>query len=156
MGYEFMNRWIDNETVEQALVSGDLSSLIESGVQFCMSPDRAYCVLIRDHAAWYVEGEGWRDGNYPPEEDAVGRPALNFFKRQMGDEQGFWFKIFIPNSVTIGGLTSVNEQFCELAVGSYQCRIAYNSLDGLMWDIMTGNAEPEEEIEATFSKIWKP
>ncbi len=58
--------------MHNAQSAGDMTSLEESGVQYCMSPDYTYCIVIRDHAAWYIEGEGWRDGNYPPKDSEPG------------------------------------------------------------------------------------
>ena len=74
--------WIDDDTVTHALESGDDSNLVRSGVPFCISQDSTYCVLAREHEAWLVPAEGWRDANTPPATDAQGRLALNFYKRR--------------------------------------------------------------------------
>ncbi|WP_339727782.1 hypothetical protein [uncultured Gimesia sp.] len=149
-----MSLWIDNEVVNKAQKNGDFSAIIESGVQFCMSPDRKYCILVRDHSAWHVEGEGWRDSNDPPENEESGRQMLNFFKCQIDSEIGIWFKAFIPQDEAIRDIESVDDECCEVIIGSERHRIYYTKIDGLMWDLMTGNAVTEDEIKTTFSKIW--
>lgn len=151
-----MIRWIDDDSVKYAQATGDLSSLLASGVQFCMSPDRTYCVLIRDHGAWTVEGEGWLDANRPPEDAASGRAMMNFYKRQSGGDQGFWFKIFVPNAVKIHGIVGIDANSCEVATDSGQRRIAYDRLGHLMWEVLTGKPQPEKKIEASFAKLWTP
>lgn len=149
-----MSLWIDNEAVSKAQVSGNLSAIIKSGVQYCMSPNRKYCILVREHSAWHVEGEGWRDANNPPENEESGRQMLNFFKLQNNSEIGIWFKVFVPQSMIIREIKSVNGECCEVIIGSECHRLSYSRIEDLMWDVMTGNAEQEDEIETTFSKIW--
>ena len=146
--------WIDNQTVNNAQASGDTSLIAEAGAPFCMSGDRTYCILVRTHAAWYVDGEGWRNGNYPPEGDSIGRPMLNFFKRQVGDETGYWFKMFIPKAVVFSAIEDVDGHCCEAMIDSDLHRLTYTDLDRMKWDMITGRAEPEEEIEGKFAKMW--
>lgn len=121
-----------------------------------MSPDRHYCVLIRDHASLYIEGKGWRDSNYPPKINETGRAMLNFYKKISDEGPGFWFKVFIPNSVIISGLKDVDGKYCEITTGAEQWQIYYKKLKGLMWDVMTGHAQSEEDIENTFKIALTP
>ena len=79
---------------------------------------------------------------------------LNFYKSQSGDNEGFWFKIFVPNSVTIIGVSNVDNRRCMVLTNSGAFHLTYASLDKLMWEVMSGTGLSEEEIENTFSKIW--
>lgn len=150
-----MSRWISDEQVNRAQETGDFSALEANEIPFCMSPDRTYCILVRDHAAWQIEGEGWREGNYAPGQDGEGRCVINFFKCQRGDDTGFWYKTLVPTAVRIVGLRSVDSTCFEVATENASLKAAYSRLDGLMWDLMTGNAQTEDDIEAAFAGIWQ-
>ncbi len=79
---------------------------------------------------------------------------LNFFKRQVGEESGFWFKVFIPKAVTVGRITGVDKEFCAAMINSERRVLSYTRIDQLMWGCMTGNAESEQDIKAKFEQIW--
>lgn len=149
-----MAKWIENSVIENALKTKDFLILENAKVPFCLSGDKVYCLLIREHAAWYIAGKGWKDGNYPPDGKGSGRFILNFFKVVTKSKSGFWFKVFIPLSLPILKIEGVNENYCEATFGSKQHRLNYNKIDSLMWDVMTGNAETEEKIELIFAKVW--
>lgn len=146
--------WVDDDDVEAALKTGNEQPLKESGVRYCLSKDRRYCVLIRVHDAWYTEGDGWRDGNFPPRAGRKGRRALNFYKRQLGDDEGLWFKTLVPESVEIREMQASDEGHLDAVLGTSSRRLTFSRIDDLMWDVITGKGQEEHEIEAAFEMLW--
>ncbi|MEZ4222602.1 MAG: hypothetical protein R3B13_16800 [Polyangiaceae bacterium] len=88
--------WIDDDAVRHVMESGDDNDLVRSSVPFCLSLDNTYCVLVREHDAWLDPTDGWRDANATPPLGRHGRLVLNFYKKQLGEEPGLWFKTFVP------------------------------------------------------------
>jgi hypothetical protein len=142
-----MKDWIDNEVVENALKNKSKIDLEKSGVQFCVSDDFKYCILIRRHSAWEIKKEGWRDANEAPKQGETSRWVLNFYKKGSS-----WFKMFVPMKHNITKIESKGKKFRIITKGETISGI-FSSHDNLMWDVMTGNAEKETEIESKFFLI---
>ena len=147
--------WIEDQIVENALKAGDTHIVDEAIVKYCMSNDNTYCVVIREHSAWYVDGDGWNEGNFPPKKGEEGREMLNFYKKQVGDDNGFWFKVFIPSSVKIIELKTISNDKYVIKTDKDQYELNYNDIDGLMWDLMSGTGVEEDEIESNFKLLCR-
>ena len=74
-----MRTWISNDVVQNALRSKQVVELEKSGLIYSISDDFEYCLIIREHNAWQINGEGWRDSNEPPQNNLDARRVLNFF-----------------------------------------------------------------------------
>lgn len=141
-----MEDWIENELIEDALKSKSLINLEKSGLKFCISTDFNYCILARRHHAWETE-KGWREANEAPTDKKLSRWVLNFYKKDSS-----WFKIFAPLKYNIKKIEADGEKFkiiteTETIIGNFA------SHDALMWEVLTGNAEKEAEIEKKFMLI---
>lgn len=148
-----MTLWIEDDVVYDALGSGNDGSLLASGVPFCVSEDRRCCVLVREHSAWLVRGEGWRDANSPPGLGEQGRLVLNFYRAQQDECTGVWFKAFVPIREGLVELALAGESSCTIRGAVHELHLRFDGIDRLMWQLMTGHAQPEEEIERLYSLI---
>jgi len=146
--------WIENSEVENALKSQDFDVFNSRGILFCNSSDYKYCIFIRTHSAWKVSKTGWRDANSSPEEGELGRGMINFAKIQKDDEPGFWFKTFIPLSVEPNLLKCSGNNEYELHATNDIYRANFKDVPSLMWKLMTGSEQSEEDIKERFSVIW--
>lgn len=152
---EFGSRWVDDDAVWAALRTGDLAALEAAGVLYCMSSSGQHCIVLRQHAAWHLEGQGWRDGNYPADEDAKGRLVVNFFFQPIQGEPGGWFKAFVPASVHPVRLSRTAAGCCTLeSVDGIARTISFDRFEEVRWDLMTGNAQEEGDILSRFNEIW--
>lgn len=147
-----MNIWIENDEIIEALKTKSAQNLINKKAIFCISKDFEHCVLLRKHAAWEISGEGWRDGNYPSKQGGDSRWILNFFYHNHQRQNGFWFKMFVPLNKNIVSLKSENE-FFKIITDSMVLSLPYSSFEKLMWDVMSGEAEAEKEIEKKFNSL---
>jgi hypothetical protein len=148
-----MADWIDNESVFIALRSGDFSVLRASGYRYCLSQDQRSCVLVREHSAWLVPAEGWRDSNDAPKGE-IGRAVLNFFVTPANGSPGVWFKCFLPLSLEITSLEADTAGNYVLQTRDATYKASFSRIPSLMWKLMTGDAEKENDIEAKFQSIW--
>ena len=80
---------------------------------------------------------------------------LNFYKKQVGDDNGFWFKVFIPSSVKIIELKTISNDKYVIKTDKDQYELNYNDIDGLMWDLMSGTGVEEDEIESNFKLLCR-
>lgn len=149
-----MTRWITDEEVAAAQETGDFSALEKLAMPFAMSPDRIYCVLVREHAAWKVENGEWRSGNFPPDEGEPGRATLNFFKKPEDDEPRIWFKTLVPLGCRIERIDDDGAEALLVVSDSEKYRLSYRRIDGVAWELLTGFSQSEDEITAAFAKIW--
>ncbi|MDF1699926.1 MAG: hypothetical protein P1V36_02025 [Planctomycetota bacterium] len=151
-----MTRWIDDAAVRHAQETVDPGALLAAGVPHAMSPDGRYVVLVRDHAAWHIEGEGWRDSNSPPEAGAEGRPVLNFSELPVGDDAGLWFKTLLPASVAQLEFAAVDAEHCLLGTASGTHPLSYRRFGEVMLHVATGNAQSEADLERAFERVGDP
>lgn len=149
-----MSTWIDDDSIREAMGGDDLSALEESGMLYCITPDKLCCLFVREYDSWYIEGEGWRCGNYPPESNDSGRLKIVFLKRQSGKDIGFGFNAFIPKSINISNIELEDDDRFVVTIDSKKRYVSCNRALGLHIDLMTGNAQPEAEIENKFEMIW--
>ena len=150
-----MANWINNEQVFSALKSGDFILLSASGYRYCVSQDRRSCVLVREHSAWNVRGEGWRDSNIAPSQGETGREVLNFFVTPVNGSPGVWFKCFLPLDLDITALRADAEDNYILQAQGATYKAAFSRIPSLMWELMTGDAEKENDIKTKFRSIWQ-
>ncbi len=147
-----MQDWIEDKIVNQALKEESKKEIEKTGVKFCISNDFQYCILVRKHHAWEIEGEGWRDRNLPPELDDTWRWTLNFYHFEKATKNSWWFKMFVPLKYKIVKIEQVDDEYkiitdLEIIIGKF------SSYYILSRNVLTGNAETEEEIERKFLDI---
>lgn len=147
----YMNHWIDHQEIENALKKKSISELTKSGVVFCVSDNYEYCILLRKHSAWCVPSEGWRDANEPPSDNS-GRWVLNFYKLNSISKAYDWFKLFVPEKYPLTSINAMGD-FYHLVCDHRTVIGKFSAFDSLMWDLMTGNAETEIEIERKFELL---
>ena len=145
--------WLEFDTVAEAQQSSDTAPLVAAGILWCMSNDRTYCVRVREHSAWHVEGRGWYYANCSPNTPGSGRPRMNFFKLQRGEEIGFGFRAFVPRKVSLSSLGTIDDDRFEIVTDTGSFPLRFEDLEGLMWSVMTGTGEKEKQIEASFAAM---
>jgi hypothetical protein len=146
-----MNYWIENQEIENALRKKSINELLKVGVLFCLSDSYEYCVVLRRHSAWQVKSQSWRDANEPPSDNS-GRWVLNFYKFNPSAQACSWFKLFVPIEFTITSIHTVEDSYH--LVSNHKTVIGkFDAFDNLMWDILSGNAETEEEILRKFELL---
>lgn len=133
----------------QKLLSGDTTQLQEYVTESplrAINADLDFLVAVRDHYAWFIEGQGWRDANQPAAEGKISRQAVNYYTRTA------WCKLPVPVSVHIEAVTWDGDAFVfhtrqgEIRSAARQVRLAVQ-------DSMTGRAQSEEQIEHNFRKL---
>lgn len=152
-GQEKNINWIDNEEIFNSLRDKSNTLFNKLGNQVCVSENFEYCLLIRSHVAWNIENQGWRDSNNKPNEKDNCRLVLNFFKIDRNNGIESWFKIFLPLKHKDYKLITIEKNNYKIVLENNEIIGKFDSFDSLMWDLMTGNAEQENEIENKFNKI---
>lgn len=147
-----MSTWVTDDEVIEAMQSKSAELLIDRRIKFCMSDDFQYCVVLKEHAAWQVTDGGWRYGNYPPEENEGGRPVLSFLHSKQLTKAGFVFRAFVPQKHAVTLLENNMDSY-RIKTESEIFEGKYGFLEKLMWDVVLGWAEPEEEIEKKFNLL---
>ena len=147
-----MSTWISNEAVQNALKNKKILELENSGLIYSISDDFEYCLVIREHNAWQISGEGWLDSNELADDMVNARHVLNFFNYNPINKQESWFKIFVPISFEISKIEKNKNQY-YLITGSRTLVGHFSVHNKLMWSVMTGFAQQEEEIERKFLSI---
>lgn len=147
--------WIENEKVFEALEKKSKPFFNKLGNQICFSRNYDYCLLLRNQSAWFIDNQGWRDSNKKPEKNENGRLILNFYKMDKENGQKTWFKIFVPMKFIkdCEVETLDNGKYKITSSNGFELIGKYENFDSLIWDLMTGNAEMETEIENKFNKI---
>jgi len=144
--------WISNEQVEMALEQQKpLKITNEESVLICYSDEYNYCILERYHQAWETES-GWRDSNSPPDNEQNGRKVFNFYAYDREDEYSSWFKMFVPSNLTIERIISEGE-FYTIETSAGTIRSTFENIEEIMFDVISGDAETEEEIAKKFKLL---
>ena len=144
--------WIKNEVIFKYLKKRSKSELDVFANRICYSDDFAHCIFIRDHAAWEIENEGWRNENCPPKEKEKGRLLMNFFYYNRENGNTSWFKIFIPKIYTTVGVENFGPYY-KVILNDSEMIGAFTNHYLLMRTLMTGKAIKESIIEDKFKKI---
>ena len=147
-----MRTWISNDVVQNALRSKQVVELEKSGLIYSISDDFEYCLIIGEHNAWQINGEGWRDSNEPPQNNLDARRVLNFFNYNPSKKQESWFKIFIPFKYEISKIEKNKDQYF-LITASRTLVGHFSTHNQLMWSVVTGLSQQEQEIESKFLSI---
>jgi hypothetical protein len=147
-----MNEWVSNEEVVGSLKNKSIIDFKGRNFKYCISDDFEYAVVLRKHAAWEVTNKGWRDGNYPSENNQNSRWVINFFHHNHKTQAGLWFKMFVPLKFDVVAINKVADN-CEIIMTSETILVKFSSIESLMWDVMVGKAETEAEIERKFLLI---
>ena len=147
--------WVSHETVREIQNGADPIELDSANEIYCMSEDRKYFVLIRNHKAWFVPGNkgGWRDMNGEAGPNHTSRQILNFFSTPSEGNPGIWSKIFLPLSFQVISIKSLDNSYYEINSNTDKKKIKFPKFEELLWEFMTGNAESEEEIERKFALL---
>ena len=148
-----MDNWITNEEIIEALKNKDLKAI--SNLNFCVSGNFDTCLFVRQHEAWEIPNEGWRDNNSKPSPDSKTRDVLNFIQLSQDEIiDNTWFKVFIPEKLGEIQL-STDSNYFQIKHNQGIIKGEFSNVSSLMWDLMSGNAEPEKEIEEKFQLIGK-
>ena len=143
--------WLADEEVRSLLRSGDpaqLRAYAEGSPLRAVNDDGdVILVVVRDHRAWFIEGQGWHDANEPPRPGGAARQMLNCFTRDS------WAKLPVPASVRIRSVAWDGEAFVfDTSPGA-----AIRSTPRQVWlavqDSVTGRALSEERMEHNFRKL---
>lgn len=143
--------WIEKDIIFDKLKHKSKTFFDNLGDKVCISKDYNYCLLLQINDTWFIENEGWRDSNSKPKEDRKGRLILNFFC--IDDESENWFKIFTPLKFKNYRLKTIDENNYQILTDNGFINGGFKNFDSLMWDLMTGKAESEIEIENKFKLI---
>lgn len=133
----------------KSLLAGDPARLRAFAAE---SPLRAvngaldFLVVVRDHDAWFIEGQGWHDANAPVDPGGVGRQMVNYYDR------GSWSKLPVPASIRIESVAWDGERFVfGTSRGTVHCTPRQVWL--AVQDSMTGRGLSEAQIEHNFRKL---
>ncbi len=146
-----MNHWIDNLEIENALKKKSINELAKAGALFCVSDSYEYGVVLRKHSAWHIKSQGWRDAN-ESSSDNSGRWVLNFYKLNSLSNACDWFKLFVPEDFAITSIRTEGD-FYHLVSEHHTLTGKFDAFDRLIWDVITGHAETEEEIVRKFQLL---
>lgn len=144
---------IENDVIYEKLKQKSKDFFNEIGDNICISDDFEYCLFLQNNDSWYIENEGWRDSNCKPEKDEKARLVLNFFR--INGENKNWFKIFVPLRFKNYKLKTMDNNSYQILTETEPINGLFKNFDALMWDLMTGNAETESEIEEKYKLIGK-
>ncbi len=143
--------WIKKDTIFDKLKCKSKTFFDNLGDNACVSKDYDYCLLLQVNEAWFIKNEGWRDSNSKPKQDKKGRLILNFFSIENESEN--WFKIFTPLKFESYKLKTVDENSYQIITDDGVINGLFKNFESLMWDLMTGEAELEIEIENKFKLL---
>ena len=147
------NNWIDDDQVIEALKKKNFDQLKKLNIKHCVSTDYKTCMYIRFHSAWEIPNEGWRDSNSLPSDNETGRYLLNITQLEDSEYvESSWYKIFIPLNLKDIELSTDGEYYI-IKHQSGEIKGHFKNLSGLSLDFLTGNAEPEKEIEDKFKLL---
>lgn len=147
-----MSTWIKNEEITNLLKNNSSEGIKKFGTNICVSDDFEYCLLLRLHDAWEIDREGWRNSNSSPDANSKGRLVLNFYHYMKDRDGSSWFKIFVPIKYSNIALKSNGDTY-EIITDSETIIGKFDRHDRLMWDCITGHAEPESEIGMKFNLL---
>jgi hypothetical protein len=140
--------WLPNDEV-QSLLSGDpvrLRAFVDESPLRAVNGELDFLVVVRDHDAWFIEGEGWHDANAPVDSGGVGRQMVNYYDRDS------WSKLPVPAAVRIESVSWDGEAFVF-----HTTRGPIRSTQRQVWlavqDSITGRGLSEAEIEHNFRKL---
>ena len=154
MAQETNNKWIENEKVFEAMKNKSSTFFDELSNWISVSDDYNFSILIRNHKAWFIEDQGWRDANEITTNPKDGRLIINFFKLERDNGNTKWFKAFIPIKFTDNcTIQSLNNNRYKISSSNGKIIGSYEKFDSLMWDMISGKAEKEIEIENKFKLI---
>ncbi len=133
----------------QALMAGDpdrLRAYADESPLRAVNDSLDFLVVVRDHDAWFIDGQGWHDANSPVAPGGVGRQMVNYYDR------GSWSKLPVPASVRIESVIWEGEVFVFRTSGG-----PIRSTPQQVWlavqDSMTGRGLSEAEMEHNFRKL---
>jgi hypothetical protein len=102
-----------------------------------------------------VKGK-WHDANDAPEGDGGSRLMLNFFQASSQDQPGLWFKAFIPLDTPIDSLQARDADHYQMTSSGRRWTGQFSAIPRLMWDLMSGDGQSEQDIARRFALIWQP
>jgi hypothetical protein len=140
--------WLSYDEV-RSLLSGDsdrLRAYVDESPLRAVNGALDFLVVVRDHDAWYIDGQGWHDANAPVAPSGVGRQMINYYDRTS------WSKLPVPASDRIHSVCWDGEAFVFRA-----SRGPIRSTPRQVWlavqDSITGRALSEFQIEQNFRKL---
>ncbi len=140
--------WLSYDEM-QSLLHGDPERLREHATE---SPLRAvndaldFLVVVRDHDAWFIEGQGWHDANAPIDDGGIGRQMINYYDGKS------WSRLPVPSSIRIESVCWDGEAFV-FRTSRGPIRSTARQVWLAVQDSMTGRALSEAEIESNFRKL---
>ncbi len=139
--------WLPITEVQELLADNHEALLAYVGESplWAVNADHDFLVVVRDHDAWFIEGQGWHDANRPVAEDGVGRQMINYYDRRS------WSKLPVPSSLRVDSVVWDGKEFLfSTSWGEIRCspRQAWLAVQ----DSLTGRGLSEEEIEHNFRK----
>ena len=142
--------WLSNAEIRSMLERGNRQAVLayvhESPLR-AVNADCTFLVMVRDHDAWFLEGQGWHDANRPVGNiDGSCRQMINIY------EGGSWTKMPIPMSVRINSVKRDSDAFV-FTTSRGEIRSPQRYVWLAVHDSMTGRGLSEEEIEHNFLKL---
>jgi hypothetical protein len=140
--------WLPFEEV-QRLLSGDpaqLRAYVAESQLRAVNNALDFLVVVRDHDAWFIEGQGWHDANARVDPGGVGRQMVNYYNHSS------WSKLPVPAAIRIESVTWDGEAFVFRT-----SRGSVRSTPRQVWlavqDSITGRGLSEAEMEYNFRKL---
>jgi hypothetical protein len=140
--------WLPFEEM-QSLMNGDpagLRAFVEESSLRAVNDTLDFLVVIRDHDAWFIDGEGWNDANAPVAPGGVGRQVVNYYDRNS------WSKLPVPTSCRIQTVTYDGMVFL-FSTSRGEIRSTPRQVWLAVQDSISGRLLSEEEIEHNFRKL---
>ena len=143
--------WLPYDRLRALLDEGNRAALLAYAAESplrAVNDDGDFLVFVRDHDAWFIDGQGWQEANRPV--GPIGgscRQVINIIHGH-----GTWSKLPVPMSVRIHSVKWDGHAFVfstsmgEIRSTEEQVWLAVN-------DSMTGRGLTEEEIEHNFRKL---
>lgn len=146
-----MKSWISKSEIINGLIKKDTSVFKHWKGPYCISDDYKTCLFIQKHEAWGNQNEGWRDRNAPPEKSSSGREMINIIHLDQ-DNNSIWFKMFIPLKLKTVSL-QLKGSLYEISSQVKTYKGEFENLKNLMFKVLSGNAQTEDEIENKFELL---
>ena len=148
-----MTVFITGDEVATALEKSTIAPLETAGIPFAVSPDFRFAIYVLNHKAWHIDNEGWRSMHAPPSDDEGRKKLWVIYLPEESGLRSTGFEVFIPLAEPILSLSSSAVAF-EIQTSKRLGQLSYDRLPGLHWELITGHAQPEKDIEASFSKLF--
>lgn len=150
--------WLPNDTVFAMLKDAaagkaqQLKGFVAQSPLQCATPDGAQLIVVRDHDARLVEGEGWTDINRPPKSGGSTRQMINLYQHSAEDGSSSWSKMPVPEARRIQAVEWDGEHFAfSTAGGTVKCTPLH--LKRAVGESISGRGQSEEVIERNFGKL---